>query len=78
MFKEGVRDQINKLNTDLTGLIAVKKRVKEITTILVLDKVRYKLKFKISISFTALKIKEMVKKTMDRMHDGHPMRQDGP
>jgi len=28
MFKEGVQDQLDKLDNDLIGLVAVKKRVK--------------------------------------------------
>ena len=52
MFKEGVQDQLNKLNEDLVSLVAAKKRVKEITILLVLDKMRYKLRFKTFVSFT--------------------------
>lgn len=38
MFKEGVQDQLDKLDNDLVGLIPVKQRVKEIAALLVLDK----------------------------------------
>ncbi|CAN0030265.1 unnamed protein product, partial [Discosporangium mesarthrocarpum] len=38
MFKEGVRDILDKLDDDLVGLIPVKKRVREIAALLVLDK----------------------------------------
>eukprot|EP01083_Nonionella_stella_P041601 112739_1 len=37
MFKEGVQGQLDKLDHDLVGLLAVKKRVKEIAALLVLD-----------------------------------------
>ena len=43
MFKEGVQDQLDKLDRELVGLIPVKKRVKEIAALLVLDKMRRKL-----------------------------------
>jgi len=45
MFKEGVRDILDRLDTDLVGLIPVKKRVREIAALLVLDKMRGKLGF---------------------------------
>merc|ERR1712003_557528 len=45
MFKEGVQDQLDKLDQELVGLIPVKKRVKEIAALLVLDKMRRKLGF---------------------------------
>ncbi|CAM9107900.1 unnamed protein product [Choristocarpus tenellus] len=45
MFKEGVRDILDKLDDDLVGLIPVKKRVREIAALLVLDKMRGKLGF---------------------------------
>ena len=35
MFKEGVQDQLDKLDAELVGLIPVKKRVKEIAALLV-------------------------------------------
>ncbi|CAM9546811.1 unnamed protein product, partial [Phaeothamnion confervicola] len=45
MFKEGVRDILDKLDNDLIGLVPVKKRVREIAALLVLDKMRGKLGF---------------------------------
>lgn len=49
MFKEGVQDQLSKLDEDLVGLIPVKQRVKEIAALLVLDKMRRKLGFETSV-----------------------------
>eukprot|EP00816_Leptocylindrus_hargravesii_P013198 CAMPEP_0196811248 /NCGR_PEP_ID=MMETSP1362-20130617/17037_1 /TAXON_ID=163516 /ORGANISM="Leptocylindrus danicus, Strain CCMP1856" /LENGTH=409 /DNA_ID=CAMNT_0042186521 /DNA_START=17 /DNA_END=1246 /DNA_ORIENTATION=- len=49
MFKEGVQDQLDKLDRDLVGLIPVKSRVKEIAALLVLDKMRRKLGFETSV-----------------------------
>lgn len=49
MFKEGVQDQLDKLDNDLVGLIPVKQRVKEIAALLVLDKMRRKLGFETSV-----------------------------
>jgi len=49
MFKEGVQDQLDKLDRDLVGLIPVKQRVKEIAALLVLDKMRRKLGFETSV-----------------------------
>jgi probable Rubsico expression protein CbbX len=49
MFKEGVQDQLDKLDKDLIGLVPVKKRVKEIAALLVLDKMRRKLGFETSV-----------------------------
>jgi len=49
MFKEGVQDQLDKLDNDLIGLLAVKSRVKEIAALLVLDKMRRKLGFETSV-----------------------------
>mmetsp|Transcript_9192 Transcript_9192/g.14129 ORF Transcript_9192/g.14129 Transcript_9192/m.14129 type:complete len:413 (-) Transcript_9192:1852-3090(-) len=49
MFKEGVQDQLTKLDQDLVGLIPVKQRVKEIAALLVLDKMRRKLGFETSV-----------------------------
>eukprot|EP00956_Cyclotella_meneghiniana_P015273 scaffold23224_cov75-Cyclotella_meneghiniana.AAC.3 len=49
MFKEGVQDQLDKLDEDLVGLVAVKQRVKEIAALLVLDKMRRKLGFETSV-----------------------------
>jgi len=45
MYKEGVRDILAKLDHDLVGLIPVKKRVREIAALLVLDKMRGNLGF---------------------------------
>ena len=45
MFKEGVNDQLIKLDKELVGLTAVKERVREIAALLVLDKMRRKLGF---------------------------------
>jgi len=49
MFKEGVQDQLDKLDNDLIGLLAVKSRVKEIAALLVLDKMRRKLGFETAV-----------------------------
>lgn len=49
MFKEGVQDQLDKLDHDLVGLIPVKRRVKEIAALLVLDKMRRKLGFETAV-----------------------------
>jgi len=49
MFKEGVQDQLDKLDRDLVGLVAVKRRVKEIAALLVLDKMRRKLGFETAV-----------------------------
>jgi probable Rubsico expression protein CbbX len=49
MFKEGVQDQLDKLDRELVGLIPVKRRVKEIAALLVLDKMRRKLGFETSV-----------------------------
>eukprot|EP00544_Gedaniella_sp_CCMP2646_P009349 CAMPEP_0202480084 /NCGR_PEP_ID=MMETSP1361-20130828/207_1 /ASSEMBLY_ACC=CAM_ASM_000849 /TAXON_ID=210615 /ORGANISM="Staurosira complex sp., Strain CCMP2646" /LENGTH=471 /DNA_ID=CAMNT_0049107483 /DNA_START=23 /DNA_END=1438 /DNA_ORIENTATION=+ len=49
MFKEGVQDQLDKLDNDLVGLLPVKKRVKEIAALLVLDKMRRKLGFETAV-----------------------------
>merc|ERR1719413_91832 len=49
MFKEGVQDQLDTLDRELVGLIPVKKRVKEIAALLVLDKMRRKLGFETSV-----------------------------
>lgn len=49
MFKEGVQDQLDKLDHDLIGLVAVKSRVKEIAALLVLDKMRRKLGFETGV-----------------------------
>merc|ERR1712224_259325 len=44
-YKEGVKDQLDKLDYDLVGLLPVKQRVREIAALLVLDKMRRKLGF---------------------------------
>jgi len=49
MFKEGVQDQLDKLDKELVGLIPVKRRVKEIAALLVLDKMRRKLGFETAV-----------------------------
>lgn len=49
MFKEGVQDQLDKLDVELVGLKPVKKRVKEIAALLVLDKMRRKLGFETAV-----------------------------
>eukprot|EP00903_Cladosiphon_okamuranus_P013508 g12581.t1 len=49
MFKEGVRDILEKLDDDLVGLIPVKLRVRQIAALLVLDKMRGKLGFDTSV-----------------------------
>jgi probable Rubsico expression protein CbbX len=45
MYKEGVKEQLDKLDYDLVGLLPVKRRVREIAALLVLDKMRRKLGF---------------------------------
>jgi probable Rubsico expression protein CbbX len=49
MFKEGVQEQLDKLDRELVGLVPVKRRVKEIAALLVLDKMRRKLGFETSV-----------------------------
>ena len=49
MYKEGVKDQLDKLDRELVGLLPVKKRVKEIAALLVLDKMRRKLGFETAV-----------------------------
>ena len=49
MYKEGVQEQLDKLDRELVGLIPVKKRVKEIASLLVLDKMRRKLGFETAV-----------------------------
>jgi len=49
MFKEGVQSELDKLDKELVGLLPVKKRVKEIAALLVLDKMRRKLGFETSV-----------------------------
>jgi len=40
MYKDGVKDILEKLNNDMVGLLPVKSRVKEIAALLVVDKLR--------------------------------------
>lgn len=49
MFKEGVQEQLDKLDAELIGLISVKQRVKEIASLLILDKMRCSLGFRTSV-----------------------------
>ena len=49
MYKEGVKDILEKLDYDLIGLIPVKARVKEIASLLVVDKMRLKLGLETSV-----------------------------
>jgi len=49
MYKEGVNDQLVKLDEELVGLKAVKQRVREIAALLVLDKMRRKLGFETTV-----------------------------
>jgi len=49
MFKEGVKDILDKLDYDLIGLIPVKTRVREIASLLVVDKMRLKLGLETSV-----------------------------
>jgi len=49
MFKGGVRDELQKLDYDLIGLLPVKQRVREIASLLVVDKMRMKLGFETSV-----------------------------
>lgn len=53
MFKEGVRDILEKLDNDLVGLIPVKRRVREIAALLVLDKVKDRPSFQRSLAKTS-------------------------
>jgi len=50
MFKEGVKDILDKLDYDLIGLIPVKTRVREIASLLVVDKMRLKLGLETSVA----------------------------
>merc|ERR1719230_1109005 len=45
MYKEGVKEVLDKLDYELVGLLPVKRRVREIAALLVLDKMRRKLGF---------------------------------
>jgi len=49
MFKEGVKDILEKLDYDLIGLKPVKARVREIASLLVVDKMRLKLGFETGV-----------------------------
>merc|ERR1711937_382263 len=49
MFKEGVKDILEKLDYDLIGLVPVKTRVREIASLLVVDKMRLKLGLETSV-----------------------------
>merc|ERR1719182_809769 len=49
MFKEGVQDILDKLDYDLVGLRPVKERVREIASLLVVDKMRLKLGLETSV-----------------------------
>ena len=49
MFKEGVKDILAKLDYDLIGLLPVKTRVREIASLLVVDKMRLKLGLETSV-----------------------------
>merc|ERR1719375_327108 len=49
MYKGGVKDELEKLDYDLIGLVPVKDRVREIASLLVVDKMRMKLGFETSV-----------------------------
>jgi hypothetical protein len=49
MFKAGVQDILAELDHDLVGLLAVKTRVREIASLLVVDKMRLKLGLETSV-----------------------------
>jgi hypothetical protein len=49
MYKEGVQDILNKLDYDLIGLAPVKERVREVASLLVVDKMRLKLGLETSV-----------------------------
>jgi len=49
MFKQGVQEQLDKLDNELVGLVPVKDRVKQIAALLVLDKMRRKLGFETAV-----------------------------
>jgi probable Rubsico expression protein CbbX len=49
MFKAGVQDILAELDRDLVGLLAVKTRVREIASLLVVDKMRLKLGLETSV-----------------------------
>uniref|UniRef100_A0A6U1QIB9 AAA+ ATPase domain-containing protein n=1 Tax=Fibrocapsa japonica TaxID=94617 RepID=A0A6U1QIB9_9STRA len=49
MYKEGVREILDRLDTDLVGLLPVKQRVREIAALLILDKMRGNLGFETAV-----------------------------
>jgi ATP-dependent Lon protease len=49
MYKGGITEILEQLDHDLVGLKPVKKRVREIAALLVLDKMRRKLGFETSV-----------------------------
>jgi ATP-dependent Lon protease len=49
MYKGGITEILEQLDYDLVGLKPVKKRVREIAALLVLDKMRRKLGFETSV-----------------------------
>jgi probable Rubsico expression protein CbbX len=49
MYKEGIKDILAKLDSELVGLLPVKQRVREIAALLVLDKMRLKLGLETSV-----------------------------
>ncbi|KAL3929752.1 MAG: hypothetical protein SGPRY_001822 [Prymnesium sp.] len=49
MYKEGVKEILDKLEYDLVGLVPVKTRVREIASLLVVDKMRLKLGLETSV-----------------------------
>merc|ERR1719326_1862675 len=49
MYKGGVKEQLEQLDYDLIGLIPVKERVREIASLLVVDKMRMKLGMETSV-----------------------------
>mmetsp|Transcript_30464 Transcript_30464/g.50465 ORF Transcript_30464/g.50465 Transcript_30464/m.50465 type:complete len:486 (+) Transcript_30464:122-1579(+) len=49
MYKEGVKEILEKLDYDLIGLMPVKQRVREIASLLVVDKMRLKLGLETSV-----------------------------
>jgi ATP-dependent Lon protease len=49
MYKGGVTEILEQLDHDLVGLMPVKKRVREIAALLVLDKMRRKLGFETAV-----------------------------
>mmetsp|Transcript_42997 Transcript_42997/g.115906 ORF Transcript_42997/g.115906 Transcript_42997/m.115906 type:complete len:147 (-) Transcript_42997:109-549(-) len=49
MYKGGITEILEQLDNDLIGLLPVKKRVREIAALLVLDKMRRKLGFETAV-----------------------------